>query len=91
MERNKSSLTDNISINTCTKSLNTGNIIEKISDHLSNFLIIQNCREERLNKKIQIRDMKNFELGTFSSNLEKVDLMNFSENSYLKEIYDRFH
>ena len=35
--------------------------------------------------------MKNFELGTFSSNLEKADLMNFSENSYLKEIYDRFH
>ena len=46
--RNKPSLIDNIFINTCTKSLNAGNSIDKISDHLPNFLIIQNLKEERL-------------------------------------------
>ena len=60
--RNKPSLIDSIFINTCTKSLNAGNIIDKISDHLPNFLIIQNLKEERLKQKIQMRDMKNFEL-----------------------------
>ena len=39
--RNKPSLIDNIFINTCTKSLYAGNIIEKISDHLPSFLIMQ--------------------------------------------------
>ena len=67
--RNKPSLIDNILINTCTKSLNTGNIIDKISDHLPNFLIIQNLKEERLKQKIQIKDMKNFKLETFSNGL----------------------
>ena len=67
--RNKPSLIDNILINTCTKSLNAGNIIDKISDHLPNFLIIQNLKEERLKQKIQIKDMKNFKLETFSNGL----------------------
>ena len=66
--RNKPSLIDNIIINTCTKSRNVGgNIIDKISDHLPNFLIIQNLKEERLKQKIQIKDMKNFKLETFSN------------------------
>ena len=59
--RNKTSLIDNILINTVTKSLNARGIIEKISDHLPNFLIIQNLKEERLKQKMEIRDMKNFE------------------------------
>ena len=78
--RNKPSLIDNIIINTCTKSRNVGgNIIDKISDHLPNFLIIQNLMEERLKSKIQIKGMKNFKLETFSTDLEKVELRDFSE------------
>ena len=77
--RNKPSLIDNIFINTCSKSLNAGSIIDKISDHLPNFLIIQNLKEERLKRKIQIRDIKNFKLETFSTDLEKAELMDFSE------------
>ena len=78
--RNKPSLIDNIIINTCTKSRNVGgNIIDKISDHLPNFLIIQNLMEERLKSKMQIKGMKNFKLETFSTDLEKVELRDFSE------------
>ena len=89
--RNKSSLIDNIFINACTKILNAGNITDKISDHLPNFLIIQNLKEERLKRKIQIRDMKNFKLETFSTDLEKAELMGFSKTSNLNEMYNRFH
>ena len=85
------SLIDNILINTCTKSLNAGNISDKISDHLSNFLIIQNLKEERLKRNLEIRDMKNFELETFSTDLEKAELMDLSETSNLNGMYDRFH
>ena len=45
--RNKPSLVDNIFINACTKSLNAGSITDKIYDHLPNFLIIKNLKEER--------------------------------------------
>ena len=79
--RNKSSLIDNIFTNTCTKSLNAGNIIDKTSDHLLNFLIIQNLKKERLKQKIQIKDMKNFKLQTFSTNLEKAELMKWLTGS----------
>ena len=35
--------------------------------------------EERLKSKIQIKGMKNFKLETFSTDLEKVELRDFSE------------
>ena len=91
VDRNKPSLIDNIFINTCTKSLIAWNFIDKISDHLPNFLIIQNLKGERLTQKIQIKNMKNFELETFSADLEKVELMDFSETSNLNQMYNRFH
>ena len=89
--RYKPSLIDNIFINACTKRLNAGNITDKISNHLLNFLIIQNLKEERLKRKIEIRDMKNFKLETFSTDLEKAELMDFSETSDLNEMYNRFN
>ena len=89
--RNKPSLIDNIFINTCTKNRNAGNIIDNISDHLQNFLIIQNLNEGRLKQKIQIRDLKNFELEPFSADLEKAELMDFSQTFNLNEMYIRFH
>ena len=91
VRKNKPFLTDNMFIHVRTKSLNAENIIDKISDHLPNFLIIQNLKEERLNRKIQIRDVKNFKLETFSTDLEKAELMDFSETSNLNEMYNRFH
>ena len=35
--------------------------------------------------------MKNFKLETFSRDLEKSELMDFSEISNLNEMYNRFH
>ena len=36
---NRLALINNIFINTCNKNVNSGNIIEKISDHMPNFVI----------------------------------------------------
>ena len=49
---------------------------------------MQNLKEERLKRKIQIRDMENFKLETFSTGLEKAELMDLSENSNLNEMYN---
>ena len=68
--RNKT-LIDKVFINTCTKNRNAENIIGKISDHLPNFLITQNLKEERLKRKIKIKDKNNFELEIFFEYLGK--------------------
>ena len=52
---------------------------------------MQNLKEERLKRKIQIRDIENFELETFSTGLEKAELLDLSETSNLNEMYNRFH
>ena len=52
---------------------------------------MQNLKEERLKRKIQIRDIENFELETFSTDLEKAELLDLSETSNLNEMYNRFH
>ena len=92
--RNKPFLIGNIFINTCTKRLNAGNIIDKISktiQFLTNLLIIQDFKEKSLKQKLQVRDMKNFKLEIFSRDLEKSELMDFSEISNLNEMYNKFH
>ena len=58
---------------------------------LTNLLIIQDLKEKSLKQKLQVRDMKNFKLETFSRDLEKSELMDFSEISNLNEMYNRFH
>ena len=52
---------------------------------------MQNLKEERLKRKMQIRDIENFELETFSTDLEKAELLDLSETSNLNEMYNRFH
>ena len=58
---------------------------------LTNLLIIQDLKEKSLKQKLQVRDMKNFKLETFSRDLEKSELMDFSEISNLNEMYNRCH
>ena len=59
VNNNRSSLLDNIFTNTHNKTLNSGNLSDKISDHMPNFLIIENILEPKKHQKIKIRDMKN--------------------------------
>ena len=59
VERNKPSLIDNIFINVCTEKLQSGNLTNKIADHVQYFLVIQNLAKEQLINKTQIRDIKN--------------------------------
>ena len=48
VSKNKLSLIDNIFIHNYSKQLYAGNLVDKILDHLPNFLIIQKLKEETL-------------------------------------------
>ena len=84
--RNKASFVDNIFVNTSIRILHAGNFIDKISDHLPNFLLIQNLNGQKMKAKIQVRRMKNFKIKQFIIDSEKEDLTEFSE-TYKKEAH----
>ena len=65
---NKPSLVDNIfsnSLETCI----SGNLFEKISDHLPSFAIIKTVKSKPKPKCIKRRNMKNFNTGNFQADL----------------------
>ena len=53
VNNNRPSLLDNIFTNTHNKILNSGNLLDKISDHMPNFLIIENILEPKKHQKNQ--------------------------------------
>ena len=57
---NRPSLIDNIFINTIDKKIDTGNIIDQVSDHMFNFVLVKDIIEAEKYQKIKIRDMKSF-------------------------------
>ena len=58
---NRPSIIDNIFINTIDKKIDSGNSINKVSDHMPNFLLVKDIIERKKYQKIKIRDMKNFD------------------------------
>ena len=48
---NRPSLVDNIFINIIDKNLHSGNSFDKLTDHLPNFVIIENMNKKPVNKK----------------------------------------
>ena len=87
--RNKPSLVDNIFINTSNRILHAVNCTDKISDHLPNFLLMQNLNGQKLKAKVQVSGMKNFKMKQFIRDSEKEDLMEFSETYTVVKMYDK--
>ena len=54
---NRPSLIDNIFID--TKKIDSGNITDKVSDHMPYFVLVKDIIETKKYQKIKIRDMKN--------------------------------
>ena len=54
---NRPSLIDNIFID--TKKIDSGNITDKVSDHMPHFVLVKDIIETEKYQKIKIRDMKN--------------------------------
>ena len=58
---NRASIIDNIFINTIDKKIDSRNIIDKVSDHVPNFVLVKDITETKKYQKMKIRDMKNFD------------------------------
>ena len=67
---------DNILINSYKNKCTSGSITTSVSDHLPQFLIIENFKGQRYkikNPKVTIRDYKNFSSESFPSNIKEID------------------
>ena len=89
---NKPSLVDNIfsnSIETCF----SGNLFEKISDHLPSFVIIQTIKNKPKPKSTKRRNMKNFDPGNFQGDLLLIlrELQKFNKSDDAEQAFLYFH
>ena len=75
---NKPSLIDNIFTNTLENTI-SGNLFEKISDHMPNFVIIQNVKANKKKQTIQRRDMRSFDPVTYQAQLRHSILLEIDE------------
>lgn len=69
---NSTSLIDNIFTNLYDKNNDHGNLLDKISYHLPNFVIIKDVCNKRVTQNNKIRDMKNFDENLYKANLIEI-------------------
>ena len=69
-DHSKPSLVDNIFINSVDKKTTSGNIIDKITDHLPNFIILENIINKNSKQKIKIRNYKKFDEASYLQDLQ---------------------
>ena len=92
-EHQQPSLIDNIFLNFNDMHCNSGNLLDKISDHLPNFIIIEDLNLKMETKqKICKRSFENFDEKSFKNDIDKLNLKKKIES--FKDIntkYKSFH
>ena len=70
----------------------SGNITDKISDHMPNFLILQNFQKSPNTNKLQKRDYSNFDGDNFLSELNSdIVQANILNSNSTNDKYNIFH
>ena len=93
LDYNKPSINDNIFTNFIHKNCNSGNLYNKVSDHLPNFIIIDDIYE-KVTKEVRLvkRDMKNFNENSFIAELTSNDIYDSINNENdANTKYEIFH
>jgi hypothetical protein len=88
---NKPSLVDNIFCNS-VENCASGNLFDKISDHLPSFIIIENIKSKTNPKLTKRRNMKNFDPIQYQNDLNLLlqEIINI-ENEGIEKTYNFFH
>ena len=81
------SIVDNIFTNLFEKSFNSSNLINKITDHLPNFLFIADFVDQKKNQKTRIRNMKAFNEETYLKDLDSLKSLNYINFANANKLY----
>ena len=88
----KPSLIDNIFINFHDQQCSSGNLIERISEHLPNFLITEQINITKMPKnKIRKRDYINFDSEVLINEFQNLNIENKIHNMCLNDKYVYIH
>ena len=69
------SLIDNIFINSLEKDITTGNLTSKISDHMPNFMILNNHSFSTIKLPIKRRSYKNYDANEYAKDIQSIDIL----------------
>ena len=76
IKKQEPSLIDNIFVNFFNKKIISGNLFDKISDHLSSFVVIKDINNKQTKRKFKIRDMKNLNQNKYLKDLKEIENLN---------------
>ena len=82
---------DNIFINTIDKNVISGNLLGKITDHMPNFIIINDIIPQKRKLKKKIRSYVNFDPIKFNQEVGNIELMTLIINEDINDSYNTFH
>ena len=87
---NKPSIVDSIFINTFDKKIDSGNIIDKVSYHMSNFFLVKYITDTKKYQKAKIRNMKNFNKEKYLKELEEINTRLFFQCNNVNDTFETF-
>ena len=91
-ERGNYSLIDNIFYNSIDNNCISGNFMQPITDHLSNFLIIEKMNFQKIFLKKTIRDFSRFNKENFIKDFNKMNIpARISSFTNVNSMYNYFH
>ena len=85
-----STLIDNIFTNLLIANIVSGNVLTQISDHLPQFLVLQNVNITQNKIAVFKSDYSNFNEVNFFHDFNKIDFGYLNEGSNIDNNYDRF-
>ena len=95
---NKPSLVDNIFTNAISKQIISGNLLNKISDHMPNFIIAKKIITPRSKEKRKVRDTHKLDKTKYRLDLDNIDITATIANTddtdathYINTIYEDYH
>ena len=72
--KQKPSLIDNIFINSLEKNITTGNLVSKISDHMPNFMIMNDHTMPHSKTQTKTRSLRNYDIDSYQKDIDSIDI-----------------
>ena len=91
VDKQKPTLTDNIFVNLFNKELKSGNLVAKISDHLPNFIIIENINKKISKQKIKVRDLHSFDKDKYPEDLKELEDLHLQKHNNVNQMFKGYY
>ena len=92
VDGNKPSLVDNIFTNAISKNIISGNLLNKLSDHMPNFIFVLKISTPQHKEDRKFRDTKNLDETKYKADLSKINILASVANSVdINEVFNDYH